>query len=118
MQEGTYAGRAIRDRLALTDQPAKPFRYFDKGNLAVIGRTYAIAEFRWLRMSGFLAWLLWLAVHIYYLIDFRNRVLVMTQWAWAFFASQYGARLIVFDEHGAERQQPPAPAAPQREAVS
>jgi NADH dehydrogenase len=117
MQEGTYAGRTIRDRLAGADQSSKPFRYVDKGNLAVIGRAYAIADFGWLRVSGLLAWLLWLAVHIYYLIDFRNRVLVMTQWAWAFFAGHHSARLIVFDEHQVEGQRPQA-GAPQREAVS
>lgn len=93
MQEGDYAASVIASRVAGKEAPA-PFHYTNKGNLATIGRSFAIAEVAGLRISGFLAWVLWLTVHILYLIGFRNRVLVMFQWAWAYFTYQRGARLI------------------------
>jgi NADH:ubiquinone reductase (H+-translocating) len=72
----------------------KPFRYFDKGTMATIGRSRAIAEARGIHMSGFLAWLAWLFVHIWYLIGFRNRFVVLFTWAWSYFSYRRGARLI------------------------
>ena len=72
----------------------KPFHYFDKGSLATIGRAAAIAQFGKIHISGFLAWLAWLFVHILFLIGFRNRLLVMIQWAWSYFTYERGARLI------------------------
>ena len=92
MQEGTYVGRLIRGRLA--GELIPPFRYVDKGNLATIGRNSAIADLGWIRLSGFIAWVVWAVVHIFYLISFRNRLLVMLQWAWAYFTYERGARLI------------------------
>jgi NADH:quinone reductase (non-electrogenic) len=92
MQEGTYVGRLIRDRLRGELTP--PFHYHDKGNLATIGRLFAIADFGRLRVSGPLAWFVWAVVHIFYLISFRNRLAVMLQWAWAYFTQQRGARII------------------------
>jgi NADH dehydrogenase len=92
MQQGSYIGRLIRDRLIGELTP--PFRYRDKGNLAAIGRVYAIADLGWLRISGRLAWFVWAVVHIAYLITFRNRLVVMLQWAWAYFTKQRGARII------------------------
>jgi|HubBroStandDraft_1064217.scaffolds.fasta_scaffold00006_76 NADH dehydrogenase len=71
-----------------------PFHYFDKGSLATIGRSAAIAQFGKIHISGFLAWLAWLFVHILFLIGFRNRVLVFIQWAWSYFTYERGARLI------------------------
>jgi NADH dehydrogenase len=93
MQEGDYAASVIARRVAGQNAPA-PFQYTNKGNLATIGRSFAIADVAGMRISGFLAWVLWLTVHILYLIGFRNRVLVMFQWAWAYFTYQRGARLI------------------------
>lgn len=72
----------------------EPFRYFDKGDLATIGRAAAVARVGKLKLSGFVAWLIWVVVHIMYLIGFRNRALVMMQWAWAYLTYQRGIRLI------------------------
>ena len=93
MQSGTHTARnIIRD---LRNQSRLPFRYFDKGNLATIGRAAAVAELRGgLHLSGFPAWFIWVFVHILYLIGFRNRIVVMLQWAWAYLMYQRGARLI------------------------
>jgi NADH dehydrogenase len=75
-------------------QPRETFKYFDFGNLATIGRAKAIADFGWIRVSGYLAWLLWLFIHVLKLIGFRNRILVLTQWAWAYLTYQRSVRLI------------------------
>ena len=93
MQQGGYVGDVIRRRL--DGRPARrAFRYFDKGNLATIGRGKAVADFGRLRFSGRMAWLIWAVIHIYYLIGFDNRLVVMTQWAWAWFTRRGGAHLI------------------------
>jgi NADH dehydrogenase len=92
MQMGRHVARAIRDDLAGRDRRA--FRYFDKGSLATIGRAAAVAEFGALRLSGFAAWLVWVFVHIMYLVGFRNRLIVLVQWAWAWLFHQRGIRLI------------------------
>ena len=96
MQEGTYVASVVIDRLAGKRQ-ANPFHYTNKGNLATIGRAYGIADFGLVRLTGFIGWFFWLAVHIFFLIGFRNRFLVMFQWAWAYLTFQRGARLIVQD---------------------
>ncbi len=75
-----------------------PFRYRNKGNLATVGRSFAILEMGKLRLTGFLAWVMWLTVHIFYLIGFRNRFLVFFQWVWAYFTFQRGTRLITFED--------------------
>jgi NADH dehydrogenase len=92
IQEGTHAARNIQ-RL-IRGQKTLPFRYRDKGSLATIGRAAAGADFGRIHVSGFFAWFAWLAVHIFFLIGFRNRVLVILQWAWAYLTYQRGARLI------------------------
>jgi NADH:ubiquinone reductase (H+-translocating) len=92
MQQGRYAARAVKARLR-GERPA-PFRYIDKGNLATIGRARAVAEIKRLKLSGFIAWVTWLAVHLYYLISFRNRLLVLIQWFFSFATRGRGARLI------------------------
>ncbi len=92
MQEGRHAARNVL-RL-LRGEPTKPFRYVDKGAMATIGRAKAVAEFHGLELSGRAAWWLWLVVHIFYLIGFRNRLLVLIQWAWSYLTFQRGARLI------------------------
>ena len=92
IQEGIHAARNIR-RMIGGQQP-RPFRYLDKGSLATIGRAAAVADIRGIRLSGFVAWFAWLAIHIFFLIGFRNRLLVILQWAWAYVTYQRGARLI------------------------
>jgi NADH:ubiquinone reductase (H+-translocating) len=92
MQQGRYAARSVRARLR--GKEAGPFRYVDKGNLATIGRARAVADIKGLRLSGPLAWLMWLGVHIFYLIGFENRLLVLTRWGFSFITRERGARLI------------------------
>jgi NADH:quinone reductase (non-electrogenic) len=92
MQEGRYAAKAIRARLRGRTPP--PFHYRDKGNLATIGRSRAVADLHLVRLSGFPAWLTWLGVHLFYLIGFQNRLLVMIRWAVSFFTRGRGARII------------------------
>lgn len=92
MQQGRYAARAIRARLR--GRPPGPFRYRDKGNLATIGRSKAVAELKGLELSGAVAWLTWLVVHLFYLIGFQNRVLVLIRWTFSFLTHGRGARLI------------------------
>ena len=92
IQEGTHTAKNIARMI--NGQPALPFRYRDKGSLATIGRAAGVADFGRLKLSGFIAWSAWLAVHIFFLIGFRNRVLVTLQWAWAYITYQRGARLI------------------------
>jgi NADH dehydrogenase len=93
LQQGRYVARAIRAQIE-GRRSDRPFRYFDKGYLATIGRAYAIGTIGPLGLTGLPAWLVWAGVHISYLIGFRNRVLVMLQWAWAYVTYQRGARLI------------------------
>jgi NADH dehydrogenase len=92
MQQGAHVGAVIRARLA--GRPAPPFRYHDRGNLATIGTGAAVADLGRIRFSGFVAWVLWIFVHIGYLVEFQNRVLVLTQWAWAFFTRGRSSLLI------------------------
>jgi len=92
MQQGRYAARLIRNRLA--GRPTFPFRYLNRGSLAVIGRAAAVAHLGRLKFSGHLAWLFWLFAHIMYLVGFANRLLVMFQWAYGYFTRGRGARLI------------------------
>ena len=92
MQEGKSAARNIlRD---LRNKPRVPFQYRDKGTMATIGRAAAVADVGKLHLSGFPAWLMWLFVHLMYLVGFRNRLLVFIEWAWAYFTYQRSARLI------------------------
>ena len=95
-QEGQSAANNIR-RL-IWRQETRPFRYFNKGDLAVIGRSRAIADFGRVRLTGRIAWLLWLFVHIMYLVGFRNRISVFIQWAYSYFTYQRGVRLITNEE--------------------
>jgi len=93
MQEGRYVARVIRGRLR--DRVPGPFRYVDKGNLATIGRSKAVADVKGLHVAGFVAWALWLLVHLFYLIGFQNRLLVFLRWTISFLTRGRGARLIV-----------------------
>ena len=92
IQEGHYAGRVIRARLR--GKTVGPFHYLDKGNLATIGRGAAVADLNFMHLSGFPAWLLWIFIHLVYIIEFRNRLLVLVQWAWVYFTYDRSARLI------------------------
>ncbi len=92
IQMGEYAARAIEGDLA--GRPRRAFHYWDKGQLAVIGRGRAVADIWKLHFNGFLAWLTWIFVHIFFLIGFRNRVMVLIQWAWSYLTYARGARLI------------------------
>jgi NADH dehydrogenase len=92
IQQGRYAGRLIADRVAGRETP--PFHYRDKGNLATIGRARAVADLHFVRVNGPIAWLLWLGVHIFYLIGFQNRLLVLLRWGFSFVTRGRGAQLI------------------------
>ena len=92
MQQGRYVAGVVQDRLRGRNH--KPFRYYDKGNLATIGRGSAVADIKGLKLSGFIAWLTWLFVHLFYLIGFSNRVVVFFNWSVSFVTHGRGARLI------------------------
>jgi NADH dehydrogenase len=96
MQQGSYVARLIHDRLQGHATP--PFRYRNRGNLAVIGRASAVADLGWVRFTGYPAWLLWLFVHIMYLVEFGNRLVVFVHWAYSYFTRKRGARLITLDD--------------------
>jgi len=93
IQEGRYVACLIRNRVAGA-KPPRPFWYWDKGDLAIVGRTYAVADLRFLRFSGFPAWLVWAGVHIYFLIGFANRFFVLVQWALAFLTKRRRVRVL------------------------
>jgi NADH dehydrogenase len=104
MQEGRHAARNI---LAMIQRrKPQPFRYWDKGTMATIGRNKAVADLRFMHLSGLPAWLAWLFVHIIFLVGFRNRLLVLFQWAWAYLTFDKGARLIT--RNFQSEQRPPA----------
>jgi NADH:quinone reductase (non-electrogenic) len=95
IQMGEYTARVIEGDLA--GRPRRAFSYWDKGQLAVIGRGQAVADIWKLHFSGFLAWMVWIFVHVFFLIGFRNRVLVLLQWGWSYVTYSRGARLITED---------------------
>jgi NADH dehydrogenase len=96
IQAGKHAAKLVRARL--DGKPTTPYRYLDKGDVAVIGRLHGVTNIAWMgplgRQGGVVAWLMWLVIHIFYLIGFANRVVVMVRWAWSFFTSGRGTRLI------------------------
>jgi NADH dehydrogenase len=92
MQQGRYAADLIQRRLR--GAAPVPFHYHDRGTMATIGRASAVADLGWIRLSGTIAWVIWLFIHILFLIEFQNRVLVMFQWAWNYFTRNRAARLI------------------------
>jgi NADH dehydrogenase len=100
MQEGRYVARVIRNRLR--GRATEAFRYVDKGNLATIGRSKAVADVKGIRLAGFPAWVTWLVVHLFYLIGFQNRLLVVTRWTFSFLTHGRGARLITENPKTAE----------------
>jgi len=100
IQQGRHVAKNIMR--ALRGRPSEPFRYVDRGSLATIGRAAAVADFGTVKLSGFFAWVTWLFVHILFLIGFRNRFIVLFEWAWAYVTFQRSARLITGDVHGIE----------------
>jgi NADH dehydrogenase len=117
IQEGHYAAQVIRARLR--GRELRAFRYRDKGNLATIGRARAVADIKGLQLSGFFAWLIWLLVHLFYLVGFQNRVLVVLRWSFSFATHGRGARLITTVPSGlavGPQDEPdgPPPTAPKR----
>ncbi|MCA9575826.1 MAG: FAD-dependent oxidoreductase, partial [Myxococcales bacterium] len=110
IQQGQYVARTIRSDLR--SLPRKPFRYVDKGIMATVGRSRAVVQSRMLTTSGLLAWLAWGFVHIIYLIGFRNRVMVLAEWTWAYFTYKRGTRLISHLPRGADALPSPHVLAP------
>lgn len=106
VQQGRYVAHMIRRRWIKDKRP--PFRYLDKGSMATIGKTKAIGTFGSIQFSGFIAWLAWCFVHIFYLIGFRNRIVVLMRWLFSYFSPQRGARLIreSLDEELAKHSRP------------
>jgi NADH dehydrogenase len=92
MQQGRYVAKLLRSRVEGKSMP--PFRYKDRGNMAIVGRASAVADLGRLRFAGFFAWLTWLFVHLMHLVEFENRVLVFIQWGWYYFSRNRAARLI------------------------
>ncbi|HWD92319.1 MAG TPA: NAD(P)/FAD-dependent oxidoreductase [Verrucomicrobiae bacterium] len=111
MQEGRHAAKIVEDEIDLGPgrSPRPPFKYWDKGTMATIGRSKAVAEVGKFKFSGLLAWLTWLFVHLVFLIGFRNKISVLMQWVYSYFTYKRGARIITY----LPRELPPAkPAAP------
>lgn len=96
LQMGRYLGKLIQNDIK--GKPRTPFKYWDKGQMATIGRSQAVMESKWMQMSGFGAWIAWLVIHIYYLTGLRNRIFVVLSWAWSYLKFRRGARLIVRKE--------------------
>jgi NADH dehydrogenase FAD-containing subunit len=110
IQQGGYAGKLIRSRIT-GSKPAAPFRYFDKGNMAVVGRGFAVLQSWKIQMSGLVAWMVWAFVHLQFLATSGLRLSVFLQWIWTYLTGQRGSRLIV--DHRASTLK----RAPVREAV-
>src|SRR5205085_1514232 len=107
MQQGRYAGKLIRRQLT-GKRPPKPFRYFDKGTMAVVGKGWAVLQSGKIRLHGLFAWLAWAFIHITFLSQLSLKISVLLQWAWLFFTGQRGSRLIVnYHESEATPATPP-----------
>lgn len=123
IQEGEYVARSIKQQLKGRTLP--PFKYLNAGSLAVIGQNKAVVDFGWIKLTGPVAWIVWVFAHIYYLIEFDNKLIVMVQWAWSYFTRSRGARLITgedelikvkMDQNGGF-QPPSSPADPPKSPV-
>src|SRR5262249_17284250 len=93
IQKGKYVARVIRHRVEDNVEP-EPFSYWDKGELAIVGRTYAVADLRFIQFAGFRAWIIWTVIHIYFLIGFANRLFVLLQWGLAFLTKRRRVRVL------------------------
>jgi NADH:ubiquinone reductase (H+-translocating) len=107
IQEGKYVGDLIRRRVTERPQP-KPFWYWDKGDLAIVGRTYAVADLRFIKFAGFPAWFLWATVHLYFLIGFANRLFVFLQWGFDFLTKRRQVRVLPVEPPSAKNFIDPA----------
>jgi NADH:ubiquinone reductase (H+-translocating) len=107
IQEGKYVAEVIRCRVEGRPQP-KPFWYWDKGDLAIVGRTYAVADLRFIRFAGFAGWVLWAGVHIYFLIGFANRLFVLLQWGFDFLTKRRRVRVLSDEPPSAQNLIDPA----------
>ena len=107
MQQGKYLAQLLKRKIAEPQARAEPFRYFDKGSMATIGRSKAVAEVGPLKFSGFIAWMMWLFIHVLFLVEFENRVQGILQWAWNYLTRNRSARLIT----GEASQRTPQPKA-------
>jgi NADH dehydrogenase len=107
MQQGRYVAKLVRARLRGRELP--PFHYRDKGNLATIGRAAAVADINGVKLSGLIAWITWLVVHLWYLVGFQNRVVVFIRWSFSFFTHGRGARLITDAAEGGSIPARPVP---------
>jgi NADH dehydrogenase len=103
IQQGRYVGRLIARQLK-GRAPKRQFRYADKGNMAVVGKNFAILQARHLRMGGFITWLVWVFVHLMALPQLQNRLRVQRQWFWSYFTGQRSSRLIPEAPSGATRE--------------
>jgi NADH dehydrogenase len=108
IQMGKFAARQIKRTVA--GKPREEFHYLDKGTLATIGRSRAVGDFGRFHVSGYFAWLAWLFIHVFFLIGFRNRFMVMLEWAWAYITYKSNARLITGEEEGQPEEKPKAKA--------
>ena len=95
MQAGRYVASVILDEARGRRRKRKPFRYLDKGTMATIGRNSAVAQVGRLRLRGFVGWAAWLTVHLYYLIGFRNRAVVLFSWSWNYLRKDRAIRIII-----------------------
>src|SRR5205823_3902692 len=103
MQEGRYVAREIMRLVESGESPSEPFRYFDKGTVATIGRNAGVAQLRGgIMFTGFIGWMTWIFVHVYYLIGFRNRLIAMATWAWNYLRFDRPIRLILQAERDPE----------------
>ena len=107
IQEGEYVGKVIRRRVTGKTKP-QPFWYWDKGDLASVGRTYAVADLRFAKFAGFPAWLLWAVVHVYFLIGFANRLFVLLQWGLDFLTKRRGVRVLPGESFAENKSNNPA----------
>jgi NADH dehydrogenase FAD-containing subunit len=94
LQQGQYVASIIRAR-AEGHRPPGPFKYFDKGSMAIVGRNFAVMEAGKIRLSGFVAWMAWALIHVLFLTAFGNRISVVTQWIWTYLSHKRGSRLIL-----------------------
>ncbi|HEY2081993.1 MAG TPA: FAD-dependent oxidoreductase, partial [Verrucomicrobiae bacterium] len=110
MQEGRHVAKIVEDEIDLGPgrSPRPPFKYWDKGTMATIGRSKAVAEVGRFKFSGLLAWLTWLFVHLVFLIGFRNKIAVLMQWVYSYFAYKRGARIITYLPQETRPAKPPA----------
>lgn len=96
IQQAQFLAKLIKARINQTPEPS--FTYYDKGSMATIGRSAAVADLGWTTLSGFFAWMAWLLIHLLFIIQFQNKILIMFQWAWNYLTFNRSARIIMQNE--------------------